>query len=93
MTGALALLLLILAARFTRGRGPRAGLWLVAASVLWLVLDKPMEGSTVLRMTKNHGISGADLSGIAGVALGLHQAWPLVVRRARQLRLVRGGRR
>jgi hypothetical protein len=90
---ALALLLLVLSARFTRDLGPRAGLWLVAASVLWLVCDKPMEGSTVLRVSKNHGVTAADLTGFAGVALGLHQARSLVVRRARRLSPSRRGRR
>ncbi len=85
MIAALTLVLLVLAARFTRDRGPRAGLWLVAASVLWLVCDKPMEGPVLLRVSKYHGVSGADLAGFAGVVLGVHQAWPLLVRRARGL--------
>jgi hypothetical protein len=82
---ALALLLLVLAAYFSRGRGPRAGLWLVAVSVLWLVCNKPVEGPIMVTVSENHGVTGADLAGIGGVVLGLHQAWPLVVRRARLL--------
>jgi hypothetical protein len=90
---ALALLLLVLTAYFTRGRGPRAGLWLVAVSVLWLACNKPVEGAIVMSLSENHGVTGADLAGLAGVTLGLRQAWPLVVRRARQLAPSRGRRR
>lgn len=85
MTAALALLVLVLAFRFTYRRGPRAGYVLIAASLLWLALDKSMEGRTLIHLDGDHGLTGADLSGLLGLALGAHQAWPDVVRRTRRL--------
>lgn len=85
MTASLCLVVLLLAARFTYRRGARAGYWLIAASVLWLALDKSLEGPTLVHFDEDHGLTGADLSGLLGLALGVHQAWPDLVRRSRRL--------
>jgi hypothetical protein len=41
----------------------------VAVSVLWLLVNEPMEGPLLLRITATHGVHGADLAGFAGLAL------------------------
>jgi hypothetical protein len=86
MIAGLVLVALVLTAHFSRGRGARAGYVLIAVSVLWILVDKGLgEGPTLMRITKNHGLTAADLAGLAGIALGLRQAWPDVVRRSKRL--------
>jgi hypothetical protein len=85
VTAGLVLVALVLTARYTFRRGPRAGYLLVAVSLLWLVVDKGMEGARLVRVTQDHGLTAADLAGLVGLAVGLHQAWPDVVRRWRRL--------
>jgi hypothetical protein len=77
----LVLVAFVLTARFTHGRGPRAGYVLIVASIVWLVADKSMEGPTILRVDADHGLTAADLAGVVGLALGIYQAWPGVVDR------------
>jgi hypothetical protein len=77
----LVLVALVLTVRFTHARRPRAGYLLMLVAVLWLVVDKAMEGPTVLYVTANHGLTAADLAGLVAVLLGLHQAWPDVRQR------------
>jgi hypothetical protein len=79
----LVLVVLVLVARFTAGRRAGAGYLLCLASLLWLAVDKRMEGPTVITVTSSHGLTAADLAGVAGLLLGAHQAWPDVVRRVR----------
>jgi len=85
VSASLALIFLVLAFRFTYRRGARAGYLLMAASLFWLVLDKSMEGPVLLHFGEDHGLTGADLSGLLGLALGAHQAWPDLVRRSRRV--------
>ena len=87
MIAGLVLVALVLTARFTRARGPLAGYLLVLVSVVWLAVDKAMEGPTLVAVTSQHGLTAGDLSGVVGGLVGLHQAWPDVVRRLRRLRL------
>jgi hypothetical protein len=75
------LVVLVLTARFTHRRGPRAGYLLIVVSVVWLVVDKTVEGPTIIGFTKNHGLTAADLAGLVGILLGVHQAWGDAVRR------------
>jgi hypothetical protein len=82
----LVLVALVLTVRFTRLRSPRAGYLLVLVALVWLVVDKEMEGSVVVRVTRTHGLTAADLTGLLVLALGLRQAWPDVVRRLRRAR-------
>jgi hypothetical protein len=56
VTAPLALLVLVLAFRFTYRRGPRAGYVLIAASLLWLALDKSMEGRTLIHLDEDHAV-------------------------------------
>jgi hypothetical protein len=55
------------AARFGRG-------WavvLAVLSVVWILVDRPMEGSVLVVLSHSHGITAADLAGVAGLALAL----------------------
>ena len=42
---------------------------LAGMSLLWLVVNGPMEGPVLLTVTAAHGVTGADLAGLAGLAL------------------------
>jgi hypothetical protein len=41
-------------------------------SVGWLLVNGPVEGLVLVRLTADHGLTGADLAGFAGLALA---AW------------------
>ena len=52
----------------------RVGAVLLAAlSGLWLALNGPMEGDILLTITADHGLTAADLAGLAGLGLALWQ--------------------
>jgi hypothetical protein len=42
---------------------------LAAVSLLWLLVNGPMEGPVLVVLSPDHGITGADLAGCAGLAL------------------------
>ena len=42
---------------------------LAALSVLWLVVNEPMEGAVLFSVTDTRGLTAADLTGLAGLAL------------------------
>ena len=48
---------------------------LAAMSVLWLVVNAPMEGPVLVTFSAAHGITGADLAGFAGLALAAGRGW------------------
>jgi hypothetical protein len=85
VTAGLVLVALVVTARYTLRRGPRAGYLLVAVSIAWLLVDKSMEGVTLVTFTGDRGLTAADLAGLAGIGLGLHQAWPDLVQRWHRL--------
>ena len=37
----------------------------------WLVVNKPMEGEVLVVVTEDHGLTTADLAGLAGVVLAV----------------------
>jgi hypothetical protein len=43
--------------------------------MLWLVVNGPMEGVVLLKVTRHHGLTGGDLAGIAGLALAAGRAY------------------
>jgi hypothetical protein len=51
-----------------------------AVAVLWLFVNRPMEGPVLLVVTESHGLTAGDLAGL--VALGL-AGWRLWGRRRR----------
>ena len=72
MISGLALVVLLVAAG-TADRTGTFGPWALAfASLLWLVLNKQMEGFILWRVTDHHGLTAADLAGLVGLALA---AW------------------
>ena len=75
MIAGLVLVALLLTARVSLRYGVAGGVALVLVSGLWLVVDKQLEGPVLLRVTRNHGLTAADLAGLVGLALGLHQLW------------------
>ncbi len=71
MVAAVVLVCLLLMAGLSRELGaPGAGL-LAAVSLLWLLVNTPMEGPTLLTVTHDHGVTGADLAGFAGLVLAV----------------------
>ncbi len=85
MIAGLVLVALVVTARYTFRRGPRAGYLLVLVSVGWLLVDKSMEGVTLVTVQANRGLTAGDLAGVVGIGLGLRQAWPDLARRWRRL--------
>jgi hypothetical protein len=66
---ALILVALVLTAGLS-GRSGMAGAGALAAlSVAWLLANSPMEGPVLVAFTPDHGITGGDLTGFAGLAL------------------------
>lgn len=51
-------------------------LLLAGVSVLWFLVNSPMEGEVLVFLTPAHGLSAADLAGIAGLLVAL-AAWLL----------------
>jgi hypothetical protein len=52
-------------------------LLLVAASVVWLLTDGPVEGDILLRLTSSHGVTVADLAAVAAwVMVAADRIWP-----------------
>jgi hypothetical protein len=77
---ALVLVGLVLAAGTSRMFGMRGAVTLAVVSVLWLLVNSPMEGPTLLTVAEGHGLTGGDLAGLAGLALAAGQARSLVRR-------------
>jgi hypothetical protein len=77
---ALVLVGLVLAAGTSRMLGMRGAVSLAVVSVLWLLVNGPMEGPTLLTVDEGHGLTGGDLAGLAGLALAAGQARSLVRR-------------
>ena len=69
MLAAVVLVGLVLAAGLGGRYGLRGAAVLAAVSVLWLVVNGPMEGVVLLQVSEDHGITGGDLAGLAGLAL------------------------
>ncbi len=71
----------------------RAGPWALAfLSVLWLVVNDPMEGRVLLVVTDTRGLTAADLAGLTGLALAAWLVWRRWCRPIRTMRLLRGRR-
>ena len=85
MLAALVLVGLVLAAGTSRRLGMRGAVTLAAVSLLWLVVNGPMEGPTLVTVAPGHGLTGADLAGVAGLALAAIQARSLTRRPDRRI--------
>lgn len=71
----LVLVLLVLSAGLAHRFGRTGALLLVVFSVLWILVNGSMEGPTLVTVTSRHGLTGADLAGVAGVALAAYVWW------------------
>ena len=80
MLAALVLTGLVLAAGLSPRFGLAGAVVLAGVSILWLVVNGPMEGPTLVRLSATHGITGADVAGFAGLGLA---AWQVVRARRR----------
>lgn len=69
MVAAVVLVGLVLVAAFSGPYGIRGAILLAAVSVLWLVVNSPMEGAVLLRLTGANGLTAGDLAGLAGLAV------------------------
>jgi len=67
----LVLVALVVAAVAAGRYGRVAALALGGCSLLWLLVNKPMEGDVLVVVTDDHGLTAADLAGIAGVVLAV----------------------
>jgi hypothetical protein len=73
---ALTLVVLIVLAAVSGATGTRGAVALAGVSLLWLVVNGPVEGVTLLPIAPGHGVTGADLAGLTGLAIAgwrLHQ--------------------
>jgi hypothetical protein len=67
---AMVTLLVMLVSAGTSDRTGRTGAAVLAvASVVWFFVNRPMEGSVLVRLSEDHGITAADLVGLAGLAI------------------------
>ena len=81
MIAAIVLAGLVLAAGLSGLLGARGAAVLAALSLLWLVVNDPMEGTVLLTFSAGHGLTGADLAGFAGLAIAAYRG--LAIRRVR----------
>ena len=49
---------------------------LVVAAVIWVRINHPVEGRTLLVLADNHGITTADLLSVIALAMAVVIAWP-----------------
>jgi len=75
---------LVLTAGLSGRFGMGGAVALAAMSLLWLVVNGPMEGPILAIVAPGHGLTGGDLAGIAGLALAAHRFAAL--RRSRMAR-------
>jgi hypothetical protein len=74
----IAVLLGCMACAFVIGRRQRLGTVLLALlSVLWLLVNSDFEGPVLLTVVEDHGLTTADLVGLAGLILAAWQFWRL----------------
>jgi hypothetical protein len=78
MLAAVVLAGLVLVAGLSGGHGLWGAVLLAAVSVLWLVVNGPMEGDVFLSFPGEHGLTGADLAGLAGLALAGFRAYRVI---------------
>jgi hypothetical protein len=75
---------LVLAAGLSGMLGARGALVLAAVSLLWLVVNGPMEGTVLMTFSPGRGLTGADLAGFAGLALAAYRGLAIRLVRVRE---------
>jgi hypothetical protein len=73
MVAALVLAGLVLTARLSGMLRIGGAAALAAMSLLWLVVNAPMEGPVLVAFTPAHGLTGGDLAGVTGLALASYR--------------------
>jgi hypothetical protein len=63
------LVLLVLSAGTLDRTGLPGAMALLALSVLWFLVNAPMEGATLLDLGDGHGVTAADLASLAAAGL------------------------
>jgi hypothetical protein len=66
----LLLALLVVAAAVGPRFGRVGGLGVVLVSFLWLLWNGQLEGGILLTLVQGHGLTAADLAGLAGLVVG-----------------------
>jgi len=69
MIAALVLVALVLLAGVSAETGLAGAVGLAVVALLWFVVNKGMEGPTLMVVTEDRGLTGADLAGIAALLL------------------------
>lgn len=49
---------------------------LVVAAVIWVKINHPVEGRTLFELSRNHGVTTADLLSLVALAMAVVLAWP-----------------
>jgi hypothetical protein len=82
VVAALVLVVLVVLAGFSAETGLRGVIALATVAVVWFLVNGQVEGPIVVTVVPGHGLTGADLAGIAALVVA---AWRGVaaVRRAR----------
>ena len=81
---AMVTLLVMLVSAGTADRTGRVGAGVLAvSSVVWFFVNSPMEGSVLVTLSSDHGVTAADLVGVAGLGLS---AWRFLQLRGRRYR-------
>lgn len=81
---ALVTLLVMLLSAGTADRTGRVGAAVLAvSSLVWFFVNRPMEGSVLVTLSTDHGVTAADLVGLSGLALA---GWRFQVWRRSRLR-------
>lgn len=66
---------LVVAAWWSPRAGRAGAVTLAAVSVLWLLVNDPMEGPVLLTVAEDHGLTAADLAGLAGLLIAAWELW------------------
>jgi hypothetical protein len=73
MLAPVVLVLLVLAAGVSDRTGRAGALVLAALAVVWTLVNNPMEGPLLLFLTREHGVTGADLTSLAAFAIAAYR--------------------
>jgi hypothetical protein len=85
MVAALVLAGLVLSAGVNRDLGGWGPALLAVLSVWRLVVNGPVEGVVLVQVSEGHGITGADLAGVAGLAVAVLRGAVMLRQRVRQM--------